>query len=79
MPETPTLVGKKASRTSYDANGNPVTIYGIIEAVVPGVKEGEILIAVRRVDAVHEKDNGILRAWALKVPTEPDDVVRVIS
>jgi hypothetical protein len=74
-----TLVSKKVSRTSYDANGNPVTIYGIVESVIPGGTEGEVLIVVRRVDAVHEKDNGILRAWVLRVPTAPDDVVRVID
>jgi hypothetical protein len=73
------LIGKKLSRTSYDANGDSVTIFGICEAVVPGPNAGEVNVVVRRVDAVHEKDNGILRNWTLKGPTEADSVVRVVD
>ncbi len=73
------LVGKKLRRTTYDANGDPVYIYGIAEDVVMSETPGKVYVVVRRVDAVHEKDNGILRNWPLSVPTEPDDVVKVID
>jgi hypothetical protein len=79
MPETSTLVGKKLSRTTYDANGNPVLIFGIAEAVIPSDKPGQVYVVVRRVDAVQEKDNGILRNWPLNIPTEPDEVVKVVD
>lgn len=73
------LIGKKLSHTSYDANGNPITIYGIAEAVIPGPTEGVIYVVVRRVDAIHEKDNGILRNWPLAIPTAPESVVRIVD